>query len=484
MSSISPNMLLVIPDPQVTPGPEWAQLLVDALERIDEHDHSADMGVALSIGSLTVDGDLSLQSYNLTDIRTLRLNTQVSTPVTANDLQIIYSEGGELFYRDDAGNAVQITNNGSLAGTAGTIANLGVGGSSANYNDTSKTFTFLYSPAKPGRFAHGDLDLYPYDGLNSYTNNVTLKVNTTLGVDYDLTLPDALPGSTSVLTVSATGQMAVTRALSVDSVTATIVTGTTVLAGAGLLATPGFAFSADTNTGFWSPGSGEIAVASDGVHTMQFGDHLTMLNTATIYIQDGTASDPGLRFFTDGDTGLYYNAGTPSMNFAFAGGSMASISATGLGALITSGSVGSPALAFFADQNTGLYYDAGVRVSVDGSSRLTIGPSESSFTGVVNASGGINTAGGGAFKVKLISVGTSSAASGLLSAAHGLDPTKIRSIAGSIYNGTTGEGFSSPGGTQFVPQSDILWDATNVSISFGSFSANSKDFYATITYVD
>lgn len=484
MSSTSPNMLLVVPDPGVTLGPAWAQQIADALERIDLHNHTPNLGVALSSQSITVDGDLSLQAFNLTGIRTLRLNSQLSTPVTANDLQIVYSMGGELFYRDDAGNAVQLTNGGSIAGTAGTIANLGTGGSSANFNDGTDTFTFLYSPSKPGKFAHADLELYPYDGTNTYTNNVSIKVNTTLSGDYDFILPDTLPVRTSTLLVSSVGQVSSVTlnngqfligstsgaplAASLSGVANQIVitAGANTLAvsladeiavSLGTAALPAYSFLGDLDTGIYSPGPNTLAASTNGVLRWYTDTgSLVLTNSTNVLLQDGSPSAPGIAFLADQDTGIY-RAGTNNVNIVAGGTAVLQISASGVFTFAENGSSGSPSYGFQAQSGLGFYRHSAGRIGAAGD---------------IVATGSLETASGGAFKVKVIAVSGTAA---FISVAHGLTRTKITGIEYAIE-------FDGSGRTDSFVNSVTQVSATSTDIFMNLSGSMLYSGYITVTY--
>lgn len=495
MSSTSPNMLLVIPDPQVTPGPAWAQQVADALERIDEHDHTTGMGVALSSQSIIVDADLSLEGFNLINIRTLRLSTQLITPITSDDLQIVYSMGGELFYRDDAGNAVQITNGGSIAGTAGTIANLGTGGSSANFNDTSDLFTFLYSPSKPGKFAHADLDLYPYDGSNTYTNNVTLRVNTTLSGDYSFILPDALPARQAPLTLGSTGQVTslvlndgqVLIGSSSGSPLAATITGTanqiTVTNSAntitlslptnirisdGTAAAPTLAFSSDINTGIYSEGADQLGFSTNGITRAVITTTSLRLEGGTILLAgNGTSGAPGLSFLADPNTGIYRDS-ADSMTMVAGGIPLITIQPEGAFVGLADGSNGSPSLYFESSFGTGLYWGGGTIVGVSGS---------------LKTSGTIETNGGGAFKVYLATGSLGATSSTTITA-----PGDIVGISGfTSINGTTVYKVMDQFNSGVVPSGVYFdnngLDGTSTSIKISNGEGGSRNYRITIVYV-
>ncbi len=183
--STTPNMNLDLPVVSTTPGPEWAQDLNDALDIVDEHDHTSGKGVKVPVAGLNIDGNLSMQVHSLIQILASVYNNQSADPA---DLRSIYVKGGELFYKDAAGNAVQITSGGSINGPYGSIGGL-VSPATATYSAVNKDFTFNYDASKPARLNIGDIRLYPFDGASVYSNYVTIKVPTSLASQTTVTMP-------------------------------------------------------------------------------------------------------------------------------------------------------------------------------------------------------------------------------------------------------------------------------------------------------
>lgn len=111
----TPYMSLDLPVPEVTLGPEWAEDLNVALELVDSHDHTPGKGASLTQLSLTINGDLEFNDYSITELHSSRFATQLSALVGINDKGCVYNLNGNLYYNNNAGVAVQITNGGSIA---------------------------------------------------------------------------------------------------------------------------------------------------------------------------------------------------------------------------------------------------------------------------------------------------------------------------------------------------------------------------------
>ncbi len=74
----------------------------------------------------------------------------------------------------------------------------------------------------------------------------------------------------------------------------------------GTLADPSITFTADTDTGFFRPGSGTVEVSSDGTSVLTMDSSgIIMSGTNTVATSTGTAADPSFTFVGDEDTGIY-----------------------------------------------------------------------------------------------------------------------------------------------------------------------------------
>lgn len=106
----TPNMNMVLPTPTVTNGPEWATEVNAALtDQVDTHDHSPGKGVPIAASAIDIDADLPFNSNRATELKSTKFDTQVSTLTGALNVQSVYSYNGDLYYTNDAGIAVQVT---------------------------------------------------------------------------------------------------------------------------------------------------------------------------------------------------------------------------------------------------------------------------------------------------------------------------------------------------------------------------------------
>lgn len=112
--SITPNMNLTLPDVSITEGPEWAETLNSALEDIDEHDHTSSKGTKVPTAGLDINDDLSLNEYSITDVESTKLAEQSSTLICAPYSGAVYNVNGDLYFTNNGGIAVQITDGNSI----------------------------------------------------------------------------------------------------------------------------------------------------------------------------------------------------------------------------------------------------------------------------------------------------------------------------------------------------------------------------------
>lgn len=200
--STTPNMNLTLPVVGTTPEEEWAEILNEALEDVDAHSHVAGEGVPITPAAININDDLQLNSFSLTEVESVLLNDR-TTDITSRGL---YAKDGNLFYYNTDGDAVQITNGDTIAGTSGSITGLSSPAGAA-FSSLTDAFSWTYDSSKHAKFAHSDMQLFPYDGSAAYTKSVTIKAPTTLEAasSYSWTLPADLPASTEYLSISSAG---------------------------------------------------------------------------------------------------------------------------------------------------------------------------------------------------------------------------------------------------------------------------------------
>lgn len=202
-TTISPNMGMPVPTVGEDPGPDWSTNVNASLSVIDSHNHSNGQGVPVSPDGLDINADLPMGNNNLTQTRSVRFTAQGSPLALAADIGCVYVSGVDLYYNDENGNQVRITQAGSVTGSSGTITGLPSGTASASY--AAGTFTFQGATNTPATMAVGPLVI---GRAVASSATVTLSPNVAQAVNYGVTFPAALPGTTSVMSLDTSGNIA------------------------------------------------------------------------------------------------------------------------------------------------------------------------------------------------------------------------------------------------------------------------------------
>lgn len=213
-------MLLVVP----TEGGDddvWDTLFTTLLGLVDRHDHTPNKGKPLVTASLVVDADWDFHGYRILDVGGVQLSDLAGPPVSG--ASEVYVTGGELWFLDGAGNHVSITDAGALTMTT-------VGGIGGNYTAVNALFAFIdasdsYTALQQlgagvrqwARLESGDLRLYEYKAHPAAgpvpSTFVGLASPAALAASYTLTFPGALPGTTQLVSIDATGHILATNTI-------------------------------------------------------------------------------------------------------------------------------------------------------------------------------------------------------------------------------------------------------------------------------
>lgn len=229
---LSPNMSLPVPIVGVDPGPDWANNYNSALSILDQHNHSsgsgvqiAQTGIRLTANGTTFDS-LNFNTSNAYGLRSAKFINQASPLALSTDVGSLYESGSNLYFNNGAGVAVQITSGNSIVGTAGSISGLPSGTASAAY--AGGIFTFQSATSTPAGLSVGPIAI---GQQVASPQQITIQSPNSLAASYSLTLPMALPVSTSFLLSDSAGNISASNAtsvaLSVSTITATSLVVTT-----------------------------------------------------------------------------------------------------------------------------------------------------------------------------------------------------------------------------------------------------------------
>lgn len=180
------NMNLNLPDPLVTEGPKWAEDLNKSITNVDKHNHNTSKGVKITPTGLDIDRDLSVNGHNVTNARSI-ISTNNPVPLDgAGDVNAVYASGGNLYWNNNGGGDVQITDDTiMLAATDGISRSYDADSISSNTTILSTDTFSAYSvdttggavaitlPAA-GDVIHGRFYLIKDAGGAAGTNNITI----------------------------------------------------------------------------------------------------------------------------------------------------------------------------------------------------------------------------------------------------------------------------------------------------------------------
>lgn len=185
------------------PGPDWATNIVADMTVIDNHNHTSGNGVPIPPSGLNINTDLPMNQNNLVTAKSVRFTPQGAPLSSGSDIGCVYESGVDLWYNDGSGNQVRLTQGGSPAGGAGSITGLPSGTASASY--AGGTFTWQSATNTPATMAVGPLVI---GRTVASSPTVTLSPNASQVSSYSLALPLAIPASTRVVTLDASGNLA------------------------------------------------------------------------------------------------------------------------------------------------------------------------------------------------------------------------------------------------------------------------------------
>lgn len=201
--TLSPNMSLPIPSVGLEAGPEYADDINNSLSLIDSHNHAAGQGVQIDPTGININADLPLNSNNLTEIRTLRLESQNAALSLPTDLGCLYEVDDDLYFNDGLGNQIRLTQNGTIAAAAGNIANL-VAPASASFVDLTDTFIWQSGTNIAANMDMGSIILRK---LTASSPGITIAPPVALASDYTVTMMAAAPAATAFLAMDSSGNI-------------------------------------------------------------------------------------------------------------------------------------------------------------------------------------------------------------------------------------------------------------------------------------
>lgn len=200
----SSSMGLILPIVDVDVGPYWAQLINNCLSTIDSHDHTPGHGVQITPDGIDVTKDMSMNGHSLGTAKSVQLSPQ-ATPVTAAGSLYEYTNGGatlgDLWFTDGNNIQVQLTKNG--VPVSGGFSGLPSGTAAAYYSLGQYFFE-----SATNSFAQMNVGPLTLSTVVAGSNTITITPPISFASSYSITLPAAVPATTSMVTLDHSGQLA------------------------------------------------------------------------------------------------------------------------------------------------------------------------------------------------------------------------------------------------------------------------------------
>jgi len=183
------NMSLNEPSVGSTSGPTWASETNDNWTSIDQHDHTSGKGVQLTPSGLNINADLEFNGNAATELKRMTIDSSATGSGTSYS---VYQSGGNLYWYNGSGQAVQITNGTNVKTTGGSIDGMDSTDAGADYGsgyfkwefDTTKT------PFAGAKMKNADIELHKYDGSSGSDAYIILKYTGSSEGSNNLTFPD------------------------------------------------------------------------------------------------------------------------------------------------------------------------------------------------------------------------------------------------------------------------------------------------------
>lgn len=278
-----PNLSLILPTRGATGSGHWADVLDANTAKIDAHDHTSGKGLRIKSAALSIDGDVSFGStWAITALNRVSLSA-VAAPIVNRSL-FCKSADGELYWLSATGTQVKMTSGSSLNVAAFTG---GIGGdytavaAALNYDDSAKRYTHKGAAGTNwARLQSGPVRIAELD--TAETVFVEQAAPAALAASYTMTWPTALPGSTLLAQIDATGQWIFSN---------TVPNATTFSAAASFSSTVGVTGLITATAGLTAAVNQSLTVSGTG--TLKHGTQTLSLHASNFVAIQPTTPDAG-----------------------------------------------------------------------------------------------------------------------------------------------------------------------------------------------
>lgn len=209
---------VTLPTVLVTPGATAAGMINAAIQACVDRLESQ-----VTVAGLDINADLSMQSgatpFGLIDVHRVSFYDQASALSAVTYPQALYAVGSDLYFNDDAGNQVRIVTAGAVdVSSVGGITGAGYGVSGVEVNWDGTNYNFKNASGADAYTAVVVDDVLLRDG----SGNAVRLAAPALAADYTMTLPNAVPAATSVMTLGSTGTVAASAVFATGTFTPTL----------------------------------------------------------------------------------------------------------------------------------------------------------------------------------------------------------------------------------------------------------------------
>ncbi len=212
MSTLSPNMKLVLSTVAVDSGLAWENNLNSSLTIVDGHNHTPGYGVQIPPAGLNISSNLTFQNNQATNMGAVVFTNQLSL----STLNALYTINGELWFNDPT-QPVQITSGGAVNATSSGIAS---GTATAAFS--GGVLVVNAASNTPANIEGGSILLG-----NNVANSkfLTLSPPASMATNITETLP-TIPSATSFMQMDTSGNMSANVAVSAGITGANIASAT------------------------------------------------------------------------------------------------------------------------------------------------------------------------------------------------------------------------------------------------------------------
>lgn len=183
------NMGMLLAAVSETLGPRWAQLINDALNIVDLHDHSSGSGAQVTPAGMLINDDLDMDGNRLLNVLLAGLSNIGTIDLTKTGS--IQRVGTNLWWVNAAGAAVQITNGTQVVSTGTGALTIGVPGAypyTVLSSDAQKVLVIDTSAARTINLPAATTSMYVVlkdGGGSAATNNISVVPAGTDTIDGD-----------------------------------------------------------------------------------------------------------------------------------------------------------------------------------------------------------------------------------------------------------------------------------------------------------